>query len=231
MSIERILAHITKEENGCWLWTGFVDKTSPMLRVSQPKRKLVSARRYAYEAHNRVCVPPSFVITATCKNSKCVNPAHLAAVARGKQGHRLVGDWKTEHCQRGHEFSEWNTGFHTSGNRFCIACDKEHYRQYAIRKRQENPGYEKRLRHARVGEKQRIVDAFKSLGGCKHCGETNPICLDFHHDNADDKYDTISSLVRGQRTIDVIFAEMKKCTVLCANCHRKLHASEKVKEL
>jgi hypothetical protein len=229
MSIERILAHITKEENGCWLWVGTCDKgTSPVLRVSQPTRKLVSARRYAYEAHNQVCVPSDFVVTATCKVSKCVNPAHLVALKRGKQGHRLIGDWKPEHCQHGHEFSVWNTGHQNSGKRFCIACDKDHAKRYMAQRRAENPQHEKDLRDARRKLKQSTIDALKALFTCQRCGESNPICLDFHHSDPSQKDETISTLVYHQRSLDVIIAEAKKCQVLCANCHRLVHAAEKL---
>ena len=230
MSIERILAHTTNNAGGCWIWAGATDKSNPMLRISQPKRKLVSARRYAYEVHNQVSVPANFVVTSICKDSLCVNPAHLTAVKRGKHGHRLIGDWKVEHCKRGHEFSYWNTGQHNSGNRFCIACDKDHARQYAATKRTENPEYERALRQARINEKQRVVDAFKSLAGCRDCKESNPICLDFHHNDPEGKLESVSSLVRSQRDIDVILTEMKKCTVICSNCHRKLHAQERQQE-
>lgn len=228
MSINRILAHVVESDEGCWIWVGTLDKSNPMLRVSQPKRKLVSARRYAYEAHNQVSVPPSFVVTSICKNSLCCNPAHLTAQKRGTHSHRLVGSWKVEYCQNGHEFSQWNTGTQNSGKRFCIVCDKTHAKQYAARKRLENPEYERQLRLSRIAEKQDIVQALKALAGCSKCGETDPDCLDFHHKNPEDKIDTISTLVRSQRTKDAIFEEIKKCDILCANCHRKLHAAEKV---
>ena len=225
MSIERILAHVTKQENGCWIWAGAMDKTNPMLRVSQPKRKLVSARRYAYEAYNQVSVPSEFVVTSVvCKDSKCVNPAHLAAIKRGTHGHRLIGSWKIEHCERGHEFSEWNTGYQNSGKRFCIACDKNHAKEYAAKRRTEIPEYVKKVRIERATKLRDWVKAQKTA--CSICGESDPICLDFHHKDASQKKFTIASEA-GNMAIPKLMEEIAKCNLLCSNCHRKLHAKER----
>ena len=59
-------------------------------------------------------------------------------------------------------------------------------------------------------------------GGCSDCGEDDAACLDFHHVTGD-KTDTVARLVTDGRPRDVISAEIEKCEVLCANCHRKLH--------
>lgn len=222
MSLDRILAHASKEETGCWIWTGAMDKTSPMLRVSQPTRKIVSARRYAYEAHNQVCVPTDFVVTALCKNSKCVNPAHLAAVKRGKQGHRLIGDWKSEHCQHGHEFSIWNTSINRSGNRLCIACDKNRHKTNMARWRAENPEHLKLLRDQRIVSLYRWVDTLKVA--CILCGEPDTILLDFHHKDPSTKLTSISNAIRSQWSKEKILGEIEKCDVICVRCHRKHHA-------
>ena len=72
-----------------------------------------------------------------------------------------------------------------------------------------------------------VVTAFKWLAACVGGGEADPLCLDFHHTDAADKEATVSELVNGQNSLPVIVAEMQKCIVLCANCHRKLHAVER----
>ncbi len=54
------------------------------------------------------------------------------------------------------------------------------------------------------------------------CGIANPVVLDFHHKNGNDKAFTISSFRRAvgfQRVQE----EVKKCEIVCANCHRILH--------
>ena len=60
---------------------------------------------------------------------------------------------------------------------------------------------------------------------CKHCGETHPATLDFHH--LENKEHGIGNLVNRNHLTDeikrLILIEINKCIVLCSNCHRKLH--------
>lgn len=60
----------------------------------------------------------------------------------------------------------------------------------------------------------------KKSNGCYICGEKDPICLDFHH--LKNKEYNISDLIKSQ-CLNKIKTELKKCIVLCANCHRKVH--------
>ena len=57
---------------------------------------------------------------------------------------------------------------------------------------------------------------------CLICGETEPVCLDFHHKNPNEKDFTIGKRV--SRSKDNLLMEINKCVCLCANCHRKVHA-------
>lgn len=65
---------------------------------------------------------------------------------------------------------------------------------------------------------------FKDTLECSDCGENDGACLDFHHLDPDEKRDTVSRLKFFKVKVK---EEIKKCIVLCANCHRKLHAREK----
>ena len=58
---------------------------------------------------------------------------------------------------------------------------------------------------------------------CEVCGEKHPCCLDFHHNNLKEKDNTVSDLVAKGYGRDTILREMKKCMVLCKNCHAKIH--------
>lgn len=61
---------------------------------------------------------------------------------------------------------------------------------------------------------------------CMLCGETHPACLDFHHRDPSAKEGTIARLVAKNVKLDRVKAEIEKCDVVCANCHRKLHWAE-----
>lgn len=64
---------------------------------------------------------------------------------------------------------------------------------------------------------------YKSTLQCAFCGEATPCCLDFHHKDPTSKDFTISDMVSSVGW-DTLMAEINKCVVACANCHRKVHA-------
>ena len=67
------------------------------------------------------------------------------------------------------------------------------------------------------------IHEIKSEGeGCSECNEGDVACLDFHHVDGK-KTDTVARMVGDGRRKDVIREEIRKCNVLCANCHRKHH--------
>lgn len=56
---------------------------------------------------------------------------------------------------------------------------------------------------------------------CNRCDEDHPACLEFHHrDKAQKSFDVTKGAERGFSR-ERIAAEISKCEVLCANCHRK----------
>ena len=73
--------------------------------------------------------------------------------------------------------------------------------------------------------RERKKMAVQALGGaCRGCGLAFPARLfEFHHLNARTK-DFAISADGILRSWDKIEAELKKCVLLCANCHREVHA-------
>ena len=72
----------------------------------------------------------------------------------------------------------------------------------------------------RLALKERAI-AF--LGGkCQGCGYSHcPAAFDFHHMDPREKDFDISTRVAWSEALEV---ELKKCVLLCANCHREAHA-------
>ena len=77
--------------------------------------------------------------------------------------------------------------------------------------------------------RRRKVEFITLLGGeCKHCGlklnDSNSSVFDFHHKNTSEKEYVWSKLRLFSRSR--ILAELAKCELLCANCHRLEHWEE-----
>ncbi len=69
-------------------------------------------------------------------------------------------------------------------------------------------------------ERYRWMDSYKTEHGCANCGyNASPRALDFDHEDSKTKVGNISRLIRHAPWV-VVVAEMDKCTILCANCHR-----------
>lgn len=95
-------------------------------------------------------------------------------------------------------------------------CNNKH--NYTVR--------QKRMRHDR-GE---WLLNFKRNLSCVRCGETHPRCLDFHHRDPENKLGLVSRMVKCN-SLEKVIAEISKCDVLCANCHRKLHVPKLKSEI
>ena len=65
-----------------------------------------------------------------------------------------------------------------------------------------------------------FVDAYLSTHPCVDCGLADPVVLEFDHVTGS-KRAAISVLVRSAATIATLQAEIEKCVVRCANCHRR----------
>lgn len=96
---------------------------------------------------------------------------------------------------------------------------REYRRTYYLNnKESEKTRIKKRTKETRVWFKK-----YKSTLQCNRCPENHPACLDFHHKNKKKKEINISLVASQGWSRERIFKEIKKCEVLCSNCHRKEH--------
>jgi predicted RNA-binding Zn-ribbon protein involved in translation (DUF1610 family) len=72
---------------------------------------------------------------------------------------------------------------------------------------------------------KRLLVEYKG-GKCEKCGYNKCIeALDFHHKNPNEKDFGISA--NGHtKSLDKLKKEVDKCQLVCANCHREIHAEE-----
>ena len=106
----------------------------------------------------------------------------------------------------------------------CANCHIIKHKNEYIKNHNNSKQKEKRL--------QKILEAKKLLGNkCIECGEQNTLCLEFHHRNKSEKSDCISELIGGGCSKKRIQNELKKCDLLCRNCHRILHYNKRTQLL
>ncbi|MEV7154850.1 HNH endonuclease signature motif containing protein [Streptomyces misionensis] len=132
---------------GCWIWTGRVDRAG-YGRLSSHVTS-AQAHRQVYEAligpipdgleldHTCHTADKSCVGGDSCPHRRCVNPRHLEPVTRAENARRSAPAQKTE-CVNGHPYTPENTYLKpekSRGRRGCRACVREATRRYEARKK------------------------------------------------------------------------------------------------
>lgn len=112
----------------------------------------------------------------------------------------------------------------------CYECKKSFEPEY-IGKLYCNSCLEKRIKFGssksgtkRMLRNREFVRNYKRDKKCEICGYNKcPEILVFHHKDKRNKFEGVSYLMKTLRHSDIIEAEMKKCTLICPNCHNELH--------
>lgn len=128
--LDRFAAKIALTDSGCIEWiagTNGVGYGFLRLAPSEGSRKIY-AHRWSYE-HHVGPIPDGLQIDHLCRNTLCVNPAHLEPVTPGENFLRGFGspadNARKTHCLVGHPFSAENTYIHPSdGSRRCRCCSR-----------------------------------------------------------------------------------------------------------
>jgi len=132
------------------------------------------------------------------------------------------------------------TEFHRNKTRgdglraICKECAAQKQRDYLKRNREKH-NEDARKWYAKNRDKQRDMNqrnyaktrakllAYKKAyfisHPCSVCGECRIPCLEFHHTNPKEKERTVCQI----RTLAKFKEEVKKCVVVCANCHAIIH--------
>ena len=76
-------------------------------------------------------------------------------------------------------------------------------------------------------EKKAQWYAYKATLSCTKCGFNHIAALDFHHEDPSTKLGNVHRFISNGQ-FKKAYEEIKKCIVLCANCHRIYHHDEKV---
>lgn len=114
----------------------------------------------------------------------------------------------------------------------CTQCGKilpltEFYSRGGGKLRSECKECHKNYVKSKYNERKNNVNELKASQKCQKCGDSRFYVLDFHHKDPTQKDFTISRMTSNNNHMDVIEAEIDKCVVLCANCHREFHYMQK----
>ena len=103
---------------------------------------------------------------------------------------------------------------------YCKYCQTKYKSEYYQKNKQKLIGYANQRKNK---FKSDFYTEILLKSKCETCGEQAPECLDFHHINPKNKKHSISKL-RAGGSMDLLKKEIKKCKILCSNCHRKITA-------
>ena len=104
---------------------------------------------------------------------------------------------------------------------YCKVCRKEiDAKSYS--KSEDRRSSIKLRRDVSKAYNSKLLKRYKEFCGCSLCDEKESVALDLHHLDSSSKDMNPSSAVH--YSLQRLREEIRKCIVLCANCHRKVHA-------
>lgn len=138
-TLQEIFEARVEKTDSCWIWIGAIGHGYGILRLLS---------RGIYDYAHRISVrldgrdiPDGMHVDHLCRNTRCVNPAHLEVVtpavnlARGLMRQRSQEHFASRtHCAHGHPWNEENTYRNSRGYRNCRACHRERARGRPDRK-------------------------------------------------------------------------------------------------
>lgn len=136
---ERFWQHVQKTET-CWIWLATTDRQGYGQFHPEPGMNRI-AHKWLYQRMVGP-IPEGMQLDHLCRNTSCVNPAHLEVVTARENTMRgnsrsAINARKTE-CNRGHPFTPKNTRRDRYGQRNCRKCDYIRLVMYRQKRRESS---------------------------------------------------------------------------------------------
>lgn len=122
---------IVVQDNGCWLWTGAVDKYG--YGKAWHNGKMYLAHRAVWEELVGPIQETLDHVKDKCSSKACCNPEHMEDVSQSEN--TLRGKANRDRCPQGHQYTEVRT--HTKSGRtyrHCQQCNNEASHRYRKKK-------------------------------------------------------------------------------------------------
>lgn len=114
-----------------------------------------------------------------------------------------------------------NRARHDGVQPHCVACmadaTRVSHRAAGDRRR---TSVRARGRRVREENRQRLF-GFLQGRRCTDCGEDDPVVMEFDHVDGSSKERAVADMLGGGYSWERIEAEIGKCEIVCANCHRR----------
>lgn len=135
--IARLLARLDRREDGCWVWTGALNKAG--YGAIGSGTKVLRTHRVAYE-HFVGPIPDGLQLDHLCRNRACCNPAHLEPVTNlenWKRGEHHVAKFSRDLvCKHGHDLSVEGAMYtRRNGTKLCRTCVLANNKAYRDRRK------------------------------------------------------------------------------------------------
>lgn len=139
--------------------------------------------------------------TKTKRCSKCKKPKPLS------EFHRKKFVRKDGSVRHGHQT-------------ICKQCRREYQKNWYAANKSTHKRATAKQRQINCRRAREYVRQYLLVHPCTDCPETDPVVLEFDHVHGD-KRSSVAKLVSSGYSTRVIQAEIDKCEVVCANCHRR----------
>lgn len=145
---ERILAKVSIDENGCWIWTGASGPPGyGMIAMPQGGGRR-TATRLVHRVSYEVFIGPipegltiDHVYARGCRSRLCVNPAHLEAVTLAENSRRRP-NIQSGLCPKGHPYDATDK----FGSRLCRRCIRASTSRWRQRNKAHRAAYAREYR-------------------------------------------------------------------------------------
>jgi hypothetical protein len=129
-------------------------------------------------------------------------------------------------CKENKPLDEYYRKKNRRAGSYCKPCQLEYVREHYRRTSAVYNARRYALHGTYVNRNRSYVLAHLADHPCVDCGESDVLVLDFDHVNGA-KISSISRMIRDGAALARFQAEIDKCVVRCANCHRRKTAAER----
>ena len=102
---------------------------------------------------------------------------------------------------------------------YCRPCRSAYGREHYAKNRQRYIDQAAVRKAILARERVPFLLAYFKEHPCTDCGEDDPLVLEFDHIGSDKSFSIAAGLLH--RNWETLLAEIAKCEVVCANCHRR----------